>query len=125
MGGGELIKEDLQAVAVGGGQFQDEVLARVGLHGPTQPEALEGLLEGTPRLDPAQGQAAAGDGVQPKAALVLGPQAKVLARMGPLHASQFLLQSGVAEGGKLVFFLLAWLGRATCRPAPRWVCTQR
>ena len=90
VGMGEAIKESLQAVAVGGGQFEREGVARVGLDGPAQPEALEGLLEGTNRLHAWQGEPAALDGVEAKAALILGPQADAPAGMGGLHGTEHL-----------------------------------
>ncbi len=104
MGSGKLIEKHLQAVAVGGGQFQHEGVARVGLHGPAEPEVLEGLLKRAEWLDSTQGQPAACDGVQAKAALILRPQAEVFAWMGGLHRTQLLLQALLAESGEFGLF---------------------
>ena len=90
-----------------------------------KPLVLEALLEGADRPDARQGQAATLDGVQPKAALVLRPQADPLAGLGNLQGQQLSLQALVAEGGELVLFFCPWLLRATLSVAPSWPCTQR
>ena len=118
MHGGELIQKDLQALAVGGGHFQREVFARVGLDGPAEPEVLEALLEGADGLDARQGEPAALHGVEAKAALILRPQANARSGIGRLHSAQLLLQAAIAESGECFFFFSPWLLQATLRVAP-------
>jgi hypothetical protein len=73
--GGEVVQKGLQAIAVRGGQFQDEARPALGFHCAKEPEALKELLKWTDGFYTAQGQPAAQHGVQAKTALVLCPQA--------------------------------------------------